>query len=98
MKRSDLIAKLNEEFPDLKPAQVDAAVRSIFDEITETLAQGGRVEFRGFGTFSARIQKPRIGRNPKNGERVDVPEKQYPFFKGSKLLLARLNAADEASE
>lgn len=63
-----------------------------FEEITKRLAKGGRVELRGFGAFSTRERKPRVGRNPRTGETVKVPAKRVPYFKPGKEMRARLNS------
>jgi integration host factor subunit beta len=66
-------------------------VSTIFEEIINTMAEGDRVELRGFGAFSVKKRDPRIGRNPRTGESVSVEEKHVPFFKTGKLLRDRLN-------
>jgi len=66
-------------------------VSTIFEEIINTMAEGDRVELRGFGAFSVKKRDPRIGRNPRTGEPVAVEEKHVPFFKTGKLLRDRLN-------
>ena len=65
---------------------------TLFDEITEALARGERVELRGFGAFSVKKRDARTGRNPRTGEAVEVPEKYVPFFKTGKDLRERMNA------
>ena len=62
-----------------------------FEEITQRLAEGGRVELRGFGTFSTRERDARTGRNPRTGETVEVPSKRVPYFKPGKEMRERLN-------
>ena len=91
MIRSELIQKLADENPHLFQRDVERIVNTIFDEITETMARGDRVELRGFGAFSVKKREARIGRNPKTGEKVDVAEKKVAFFKTGKLLRDRLN-------
>jgi integration host factor subunit beta len=66
-------------------------VTTIFDQITTTLARGGRVQMRGFGTFTVKQRNARIGRNPRSGEEVPVHQKTVPFFKAGKELRERLN-------
>jgi integration host factor subunit beta len=66
-------------------------VATIFDQITDALARGGRVELRGFGAFTVKRRDARIGRNPRTGEAVSVDEKTLPFFKAGKDLRGRLN-------
>ncbi len=92
MIRSELVARIAAENPHLTQANVERIVRTIFGSITETLADGGRVELRGFGAFSVRHRDPRLGRNPRTGEPVDIEAKAVPFFKGGKELRDRLNA------
>ena len=91
MIRSELIQKLAEENPHLFQRDVERIVNTIFDEITETMARGDRVELRGFGAFSVKKRDSRIGRNPRTGASVSVAEKHVPFFKTGKLLRDRLN-------
>ncbi|TQM90080.1 HU family DNA-binding protein [Roseinatronobacter monicus] len=91
MVRSELIAQLASHYPDLTHRQITAVVDAVFDEITDALARGNRVEFRGFGVFAPKQRGGRIGRNPKTGESVQVAPKQIAMFRASKALLARLN-------
>ena len=91
MIRSELIQKLADENPHLFQRDVERIVNTIFDEITETMARGDRVELRGFGAFSVKKRASRIGRNPRTGASVSVAEKHVPFFKTGKLLRDRLN-------
>ena len=91
MIRSELIQKLADENPHLFRRDVERIVNTIFDEITETMARGDRVELRGFGAFSVKKRDSRIGRNPRTGASVSVAEKHVPFFKTGKLLRDRLN-------
>lgn len=91
MIRSELIQRLADENPHLYQRDVERIVNSIFDEITEAMARGDRVELRGFGAFSVKQRDARVGRNPRTGESVSVEEKHVPFFKTGKLLRDRLN-------
>jgi integration host factor subunit beta len=91
MLRSDLVAKLIEENPDLEGRDLERIVGTVLDEIAEALAQGNRVELRGFGAFSVRHRKARKGRNPRTGEAVEVAAKSVPFFRPGKELRARVN-------
>ena len=91
MIRSELIQKLADENPHLFQRDVERIVNTIFDEITETMARGDRVELRGFGAFSVKQRDSRVGRNPRTGASVAVAEKHVPFFKTGKLLRDRLN-------
>jgi len=92
MIRSELVAKLAAENPHLTQADVGRVVRTVFETITEKLAEGGRVELRGFGALTVRKRDARKGRNPSNGEAVDVEARAVPFFKAGKELRDRLNA------
>jgi integration host factor subunit beta len=89
--RSELIARLEKEQPDLSPREVEQIVGFVFDRISEQLAEGGRVELRGFGTFTTRARDGRVGRNPRTGEAVDVQPKRVPYFKPGKEMRHRLN-------
>jgi integration host factor subunit beta len=91
MIRSELIQKIADENPHLYQRDVEKIVNTIFDQITDAMAAGHRVELRGFGAFSVKKRDQRTGRNPRTGEAVDVDEKHVPFFKTGKLLRDRLN-------
>ena len=91
MIRSELIQKLADENPHLYQRDVERIVNTIFNEITDAMAKGNRVELRGFGAFSVKKRDARVGRNPRTGESVQVEEKHVPFFKTGKLLRDRLN-------
>ncbi|MDP7150795.1 MAG: integration host factor subunit beta [Paracoccaceae bacterium] len=97
MIRSELIQKIfdeNQELPverRLSQRDVERIVNTVFEEITDALSRGDRVELRGFGAFSVKKRDARIGRNPRTGESVKVEEKHVPFFKTGKLLRDRLN-------
>jgi integration host factor subunit beta len=91
MLRSELVAKIAIENPHLTHSDAEMIVRTVFESITETLANDRRVELRGFGAFSVRHRAPRQGRNPKTGEKVDIEAKSVPFFKAGKELRDRLN-------
>ena len=94
MIRSELIQKIADDNPHLYQRDVEKIVSTIFDEITRAMAQGNRVELRGFGAFSVKKRDGRVGRNPRTGGSVDVDEKHVPFFKTGKLLRDRLNGKD----
>ena len=91
MIRSELLQALSADNPDLRPEEVEQVVDIFFDEIAARLAEGGRVELRGFGTFSTRLRNARVGRNPRTGDPVDVPSKRVPYFKPGKEMRERLN-------
>ena len=91
MTKSELILRLAELNPNLYHRDIERIVNCFFDTITDALAEGKRVELRGFGAFSVRHRDARQGRNPRTGESVDVNEKKVPFFKMGKSILERLN-------
>jgi len=92
MIKSELIDQLASENPHLTQKDVEKIVGVVLDQMTDALAEGGRVELRGFGAFSVRSRPARQGRNPRTGEAVRVPAKSVPFFKSGKELRERLNA------
>lgn len=96
MVRSDLVVRLMDDNPNLTQPDVEKIVDMFFQSIVDQLSEGGRVELRGFGAFSARESDAREGRNPKTGETVSIPTKARPFFKAGKLLAARVD--DRKSE
>jgi integration host factor subunit beta len=98
MIRSELIQIIADENPHLYQRDVERIVNTVFEEITEAMARGDRVELRGFGAFSVKKRDARIGRNPRTGETVEVEEKFVPFFKTGKLLRDRLNGLEESEE
>ena len=91
MTRSELIAKLAAKNPTLYHRDIERLVSTILDEIGGALEHGDRVELRGFGAFSVRHRKSRMGRNPRTGSSVQVSEKRVPFFKMGKGMRERLN-------
>ena len=91
MIRSELIQKIADDNPHLYQRDVERIVNTIFDEITDAMSRGDRVELRGFGAFSVKKRDAHSGRNPRTGETVAVEEKHVPFFKTGKLLRDRLN-------
>ncbi len=91
MTKSELIARLAERNPHLYLRDVERIVATVFDEISEALSRGDRVELRGFGAFSVKHRESRLGRNPRTGTTVKVSEKHIPFFKTGKELRERLN-------
>lgn len=92
MTKSELIARVSTANPHLVQSVVERIVTTIFEEITDALALGNRVELRGFGAFSVKRRAARIGRNPRTGEAVNVSEKFIPYFKTGKQLREKLNA------
>jgi integration host factor subunit beta len=91
MTRSDLIAKLAERYPQLLAKDAELAVKVILDTMAAALARGGRIEIRGFGSFALNYRPPRTGRNPKSGDKVQVPAKYVPHFKAGKELRERVD-------
>ena len=91
MTKSELIARLAERFPQLVAKDADFAVKMILDALTSALVKGDRIEIRGFGSFALNYRPPRIGRNPKSGDKVQVPEKYVPHFKAGKELRERVD-------
>ena len=89
--KSKLIQNITDSNPHLFVRDVERIVNTIFNEITQSLADGRRVELRGFGAFSVHHRKQRIGRNPRTGESVNVDEKFIPRFKTGKELRLKLN-------
>lgn len=93
MTRSDLVVELAERFGQLTHRDTEFAVKTILDAMAKTLADGNRIEIRGFGSFALSHRPPRVGRNPKSGERVEVPQKRVPHFKPGKELRERVDSA-----
>ena len=91
MIRSELLSVLAKDNPDLRGEDVEQVVDIFFDEISERLAGGGRVELRGFGAFSTRARDARQGRNPRTGESVQVEAKRVPYFRPGKEMRRVLN-------
>ena len=91
MTKSKLIEILLQEQPHLKLEDVELAVKTILDLMSQALADGERIEIRGFGSFCLHYRPPRIGRNPKSGEPVTLSEKHVPHFKPGKQLRERVN-------
>ena len=91
MIRSELVASIAEQNPHLTLRDVERIVATVFDEISDALAEGRRVELRGFGAFSTRAREARTGRNPRTGAAVAVNAKRVPYFKPGKELREKLN-------
>ena len=91
MTKSKLIEILLQEQPHLKLEDVELAVKTILDLMSQSLADGERIEIRGFGSFCLHYRPPRIGRNPKSGEPVTLSEKYVPHFKPGRQLRERVN-------
>ena len=86
MTRSDLVSKLAERFTQLTHRDAEFAVKTILDAMADAMTRGHRIEIRGVGSFSINRRPPRIGRNPRSGEQVEIPEKRVPHFKPGKAL------------
>ena len=98
MTKSDLILRLAEKYPHLLQRDIERIVNTVFDEVSNALARGNRVELRGFGAFSVKHREARQGRNPRTGETVSVASKSVPFFKTGKQLRDRLNGIEGTSD
>ncbi|NWG70522.1 MAG: integration host factor subunit beta [Parvularculaceae bacterium] len=97
MIKSELVQKLADEKPNLFHRDIEKIVSVVFQEISDSLSRGERVELRGFGAFSVKRRPPRIGRNPRSGEPVRIEAKAAPFFKAGKELRERLNPAGNST-
>ncbi|RUO36562.1 integration host factor subunit beta [Aliidiomarina sanyensis] len=91
MTKSELIEILIAKQPELQPKDVERGVREILEVMVHALADGDRIEIRGFGSFSLHFRRPRVGRNPKTGDKVELGGKYVPHFKPGKALRERVN-------
>lgn len=91
MTKSELIDRLVQRHTHLSQKDVELAVKQLLEEISEALASGERIEIRGFGSFSVHHRPARMGRNPKTGQSVEIPEKYVPHFKPGKEMRERVN-------
>ncbi len=91
MNKSELIDKIAAAEPQLTTRDVELAVKTMLDQMTDTLADGERIEIRGFGSFSLHYRAPRLGRNPKTGDTVTLSGKFVPHFKAGKELRERVD-------
>jgi integration host factor subunit beta len=91
MIKSELVTKITDTYPGLYQRDADLIVNTIFNEISEALARGDRVEIRGFGSFNTKETEARVGRNPKSGQKIPVQEKIKPVFRAGKELKLRIN-------
>jgi integration host factor subunit beta len=96
MTKAELIEEVS-RLAELTRKDSEVIVETIFDSVVRALRSGDKIEIRGFGSFRTRQRKPRVGRNPKTGERVEVPAKKSPFFKPSKELKDMVNSAQQGS-
>ena len=91
MIKSQLVLRLAGHNPHLFQRDVEKVVNAILDEIIAALARGDRVELRGFGTFAVKVREGRVGRNPKTGALVHVPDRQFALFRPGREIQTRLN-------
>ena len=91
MTKSELITLLSDRFSQLVLKDAELSVKTIIDSLSKSLSSGGRVEIRGFGSFSLNHRPARLGRNPKTGEKVNIPEKFVPHFKPGKELKLKVD-------
>jgi len=91
MTKSELVEIIAEAYGEITRREAEVAVNTVFTAIADALAAGERVELRGFGSFTTRQRRPRIGRNPKTGDSVTVPAKVVPHFKPGKELRERVD-------
>ena len=92
MTKSELIERIAASQQQLSPKDIELVVKMILDQMSEVLASGGRIEIRGFGSFSLHYRPPRVGRNPRTGEAVGLAGKHVPHFKPGKDLRERVDA------
>lgn len=98
MTKSELIELIAARQSQLSVKDVELAVKTVIEQMSETLAAGNRIEIRGFGSFSLHYRAPRIGRNPKTGESVGLAGKYVPHFKPGKELRDRVNESLDAAQ
>lgn len=98
MTRSDLVEELANRFVQLNHRDTEFAVKAILDAMNDALVRGHRIEIRGFGSFSISRRPPRLGRNPRSGESVAIPEKRVPHFKPGKALRETVDQITGGSE
>ncbi|EAT13127.1 integration host factor subunit beta [Bermanella marisrubri] len=91
MTKSELIERITEKHPEMSAKDIELAVKTILDTMSQALSQGERIEIRGFGSFSLHFRNPRVGRNPKTGEAVPLKGKYVPHFKPGKELREQVN-------
>ncbi len=91
MTKSELIEKLADNLPHLSARDVEQSIKEILELMTQSLSKGDRIEIRGFGSFSLHYRAPRVGRNPKTGQSVELSGKYVPHFKPGKELRERVN-------
>lgn len=97
MTKADLIEEVS-RLAELTRKDSEIIVETIFDSVVRSLRVGDKIEIRGFGSFRTRQRKPRVGRNPKTGARVEVPAKKIPYFKPSKELKDLINGSETQTQ
>jgi len=97
MTKAELVERVANQI-NLTKKQTEVVVNTVFSSITDSLAEGKKVELRGFGSFRIRERNARVGRNPKSGQKVDVPSKKVPFFKAGKELRQLVDDNKRAEE
>ena len=97
MTKAELVERVANQI-NLTKKQTEVVVNTVFSSITESLAEGKKVELRGFGSFRIRQRNARVGRNPKSGQKVEVPSKKVPFFKAGKELRELVDEHEKAQE
>jgi integration host factor subunit beta len=97
MTKADLVEEVT-KLGDLTRRDSEVIVETIFDSVIGALRSGDKIEIRGFGSFRIRQRKPRVGRNPKTGAKVEVPAKKVPYFKPSKELRDLVNPGGKSPE
>jgi integration host factor subunit beta len=95
MNRSDIVEELAARFSQLTATDVELAVKAILDAMNDALVSGHRIEIRGFGSFTINRRSPRIGRNPRSGASVAIPERRVPHFKPGKALREQVDQRTE---
>ncbi|WP_294948768.1 integration host factor subunit beta [Sulfurivirga sp.] len=98
MTKSELIESLGFKLEQFPHKDIEQAVNTLLDTMIDALAQGQRIEIRGFGSFSLHERAPRMGRNPKTGEPVPLPARRVPHFKPGKALREMVNASRAVTE
>ena len=98
MTRSDLVEELAAQFGQLNQRDAEQAVKTILDAVSDALVRGHRIEIRGFGSFAVRRRSPRVGRNPRTGQAVPIPEKLAAHFKPGKALRTAVDAHGKLSQ
>ena len=93
MTKSELIERLAHQARHIPAKELESAIKEMLEQMAQTLQKGDRIEIRGFGSFSLHYRAPRVGRNPKTGETVELDGKYVPHFKPGKELRDRVNAS-----